>query len=82
MMNRSGDAKKSTARGPRKSDDLLTIWLDLLKHIDKPAQRRAARLRRSQRPRRTIPIQRARLEGYGNQRDALRSSAGPHGTAP
>jgi len=82
MMNRSGDAKKSTARGPRKSDDLLAIWLELLKHIDKPAQRRAARLRRSQRPRRMIPIQRSRLEGHGNQRDALKSGAGPRRTAP
>jgi hypothetical protein len=69
MAIQSGDAKKGAARRPRKRDDLLAIWLDLLKQIDNPPKRRAARLRRSQRPRRQIPTQRLRLEGYGNQVD-------------
>jgi hypothetical protein len=69
MANLSGGAKKRAARGPRKKGDLLAIWLDLLKQIDNPGKRRAARLRRAQRPRRPIPIQRLRLEGYGNQID-------------
>jgi hypothetical protein len=78
MTIRSGGAKKSPARRPRKSDDLLAIWLDLLKQIDNPPKRRAARLRRAQRPRRSIPIQRLRLEGYSNPRDP----GGSHSTSP
>jgi hypothetical protein len=76
MTIRSGSAKKGKACRPRKNDDLLTIWLDLVKQIDNPPKRRAARLRRSQRPRRAIPIQRLRLEGYSNPRDG----GGSHGT--
>jgi hypothetical protein len=82
MTIRSGGAKKSPARRPRKSDDLLAIWLDLLKQIDNPPKRRAARLRRAQRPRRSIPTQRLRLEGYGNQIDAPGRGASPRRTAP
>jgi len=70
MANLSGGGKKRAARSPRKKGDLLAIWLDLLKQIDNPPKRRAARLRRAQRPRRPIPIQRLRLEGYGSQVDA------------
>ena len=76
MMIRSG-GEKDGARRPRKNDDLLSIWLDLVKQIDNPPKRRAARLRRSQRQRRAIPIQRLRLEGYSNPRDAGIS----HGTS-
>jgi hypothetical protein len=82
MMIRSSGAKKSAARRPRKNDDLLALWLDLLKQVDNPAQRRAARLRRLQRPRREIPIQRLRLEGYGNQPDTSRGGAGQRRLAP
>jgi hypothetical protein len=70
MTIRSGSAKKRTVRRPRKMDDLLAIWLDLLKEVDNPGKRRASRLRRAQRPRRTIPTQRLRLEGYGSQPDS------------
>jgi hypothetical protein len=75
MTIRSGGAKNGGARRPQNNHDLLSIWLDLLKQIDNPPKRRAARLRRSQRPRRAIPIQRLRLEGYGNPLDA----GGSHG---
>jgi hypothetical protein len=82
MMIRSSSAKKCTARRPRKNDDLLALWLDLLKQVDNPAQRRAARLRRLQRPRRQIPTQRLRLEGYGNQPDTSRGGASQRRLAP
>jgi hypothetical protein len=78
MTIRSGGAKQVKARRPRKCGDLLSIWLDLVKQIDNPPKRRAARLRRSQRPRRAIPIQRLRLEGYSNPRDP----GGSHSTSP
>ena len=61
---------KTAARGARKRGDLLAIWLDLLKQFDNPARRRAAKLRRTQRPRRAIPIQLLRLEGYANRPEA------------
>ena len=82
MTIRSGGEKKDTTRRPRKSDDLLAIWLDLLKQIDNPGKRRAARLRHSQRPRRPIPSQRLRLQGYGTEIDAGGRTASQRRTAP
>jgi len=64
MGNRSDRARTKTPRRVRKHKDLLAIWLDLFKQADNPPRRRAAKLRRTQRPRRPIPLQRLRVQVY------------------
>ena len=70
MGNRPDRARTKAPRRARKHKDLLAIWLDLLKQVDNPPRRRAAKLRRTQRPRRPIPLQRVRLQVYGSRSQA------------
>jgi hypothetical protein len=68
MRIRSGRSRNAVTSKPRKRDDLLAIWLDLLKQFDHAPRRRAAKLRQAQPARR--PIQ------------AQRSASGPPGKPP
>ncbi|HTO63229.1 MAG TPA: hypothetical protein VMM15_18455 [Bradyrhizobium sp.] len=68
MRIRSGRSRTPVTSRARKPADLLGIWLDLLKTFDDAPRRRAAKLRRTHRARRSIPMR-------------LASSAGPT-TAP
>jgi hypothetical protein len=56
MRIRSGRSHKPVTSRARKPDDLLGIWLDLLKRFDDAPRRRAAKLRRTQRARRSIEM--------------------------
>ena len=77
MGNRPDRARTKAPRRARKQKDLLAIWLDLLKQVDNPPRRRAAKLRRTQRPRRPIPPQRLRLQVYGSRSQADHDTADP-----
>jgi hypothetical protein len=48
MRIRSGRSHTPVKSRARKPDDLLSIWLDLLKTFDDAPRRRAAKLRRTQ----------------------------------
>jgi len=56
MTIRSDPGRHAASRKERKRDDLLGIWLDLFNQFDNSTKRRAAKLRRTQRPRRPIPM--------------------------
>lgn len=75
MGNRPDRARTKAPRRARKHKDLLAIWLDLFKQVDNPPRRRAAKLRRTQRPRRPIPLQRLRLQVYGSRLQAMATPA-------
>jgi len=66
MTIRTGRARKEASRKARQRDDLLGIWLDLFNQFDNSTKRRAAKLRRTQRPRRPISMRpQPRNEGVG-----------------
>jgi len=77
MGNRPDRARTKAQRRARKHKDLLAIWLDLFKQVDNPPRRRAAKLRRTQRPRRPIPLQRLRLQVYGSRIQANGEASEP-----
>jgi hypothetical protein len=56
MTIRSGPARTVAPRKARKREDLLGIWLDIFNQFDNSTKRRAAKLRRTQRPRRPIAM--------------------------
>jgi hypothetical protein len=56
MRIRSGRSRTPVKSRARKPHDLLGIWLDLLKTLDDAPRRRAAKLRRAKRARRSIPL--------------------------
>jgi len=63
--------------GITKQGDLLSVWLDLLNHIDNPAARRAARLQ--QEPRRDLSSRRPSCDVINLHAErAIR----PHATSP
>ena len=82
MGNRPDRTRTKALRRPRKHKDLLAIWLDLLKQVDNPPRRRAAKLRRTQRPRRPIPLQRLRLQVYGSRLQANGDASEPADVNP
>jgi len=66
MTIRPGPGRHVASRKARKRDDLLGIWLDLFNQFDNPTRRRAAKLRRTQRPRRPIAMRTVpRTDGAG-----------------
>jgi hypothetical protein len=56
MTIRSAPAREAASRKARKRNDLLGIWLDVFNQHDNSTKRRAAKLRRTQRPRRPIAM--------------------------
>jgi hypothetical protein len=59
------------SRKGRQRDDLLGIWLDLFNQFDNSTKRRAAKLRRTQRPRRPIAMRPLpRTDGAGGRNRA------------
>jgi hypothetical protein len=64
MRIRSARSRTTTKSKPRKRDDLLAIWLDLLKDFDNAPRRRAAKLRLTQRPRRQVGTRSAPWSGH------------------
>jgi hypothetical protein len=56
MRIRSDRSRTPVTSRARKPADLLGIWLDLLKTFDDAPRRRAAKLRRIERARRSIPM--------------------------
>jgi hypothetical protein len=56
MTIRSDPGRHVASRKGRKREDLLGIWLDLFNQFDNSTKRRAAKLRRTQRPRRPIAM--------------------------
>jgi len=56
MRIRSDRSRTRLTSRAHKPADLLGIWLDLLKTFDDAPRRRAAKLRRTQRARRSIPM--------------------------
>jgi len=56
MRIRSGRSRNPVKSKARKPDDLLGIWLDLLKTFDDAPRRRAAKLRRTHRARRSVQM--------------------------
>jgi hypothetical protein len=56
MTIRPGPGRHVASRKARQRDDLLGIWLDLFNQFGNSTRRRAAKLRRTQRPRRPIAM--------------------------
>jgi hypothetical protein len=56
MTSRSAPAQTVALRKARKPKDLLGIWLDVFNQHDNSTKRRAAKFRRTQRPRRPIAM--------------------------
>jgi len=56
MRIRSGRSRTPVTSRAGKPADLLGIWLELLKTFDDAPRRRAAKFRRTQRARRSIPM--------------------------
>jgi hypothetical protein len=68
MTIRSDPARTVASRKARKREDLLGIWLDLFNQFDNSTKRRAAKFRRTQRPRRPIAMRSLpRTDGPGGQ---------------
>jgi hypothetical protein len=51
-----GHAEKTAVQALQQRHALLATWLDLLRQVDNPMRRRAAKFRREQRPRRDISV--------------------------
>jgi len=56
MTIRPGPGRHVASRKGRQRDDLLGIWLDLFNQFDNSTRRRAAKFRRTLRPRRPIAM--------------------------
>jgi hypothetical protein len=71
MTIRSGPAGTVAPRKARKREDLLGIWLDIFNQFDNSTRRRAAKLRRTQRPRRPIAMRpQPHADGTGARKGA------------
>jgi hypothetical protein len=71
MRIRSDRSRTIMTSKARRPHDLLDIWLDLLKTFDDAPRRRAAKVRRAQRARRSIPMRPLPSSGGPSSKSSL-----------